>query len=34
MLGYGHVPEPAIVPGVREIAEAVRAVTAQAGDTC
>jgi hypothetical protein len=27
------VPEPAIVPGVREIAEAVRAVTAQAGDT-
>ena len=33
MVGYGSVPEPAIVPGVREIAEAVRAVTAQAGDT-
>ena len=31
MVGYGSVPEPAIVPGVREIAEAVRAVTAQAG---
>jgi GntR family transcriptional regulator / MocR family aminotransferase len=25
MLGYGRVPEPAIVPGVHEIAEAVRA---------
>ena len=25
MLGYGAVPEPAIVPGVREIANAVRA---------
>jgi GntR family transcriptional regulator/MocR family aminotransferase len=31
MVGYGSVPEPAIVPGVREIAEAVRAVAAQAG---
>jgi GntR family transcriptional regulator/MocR family aminotransferase len=30
MVGYGSVPEPAIVPGVREIAEAVRAVMAQA----
>jgi GntR family transcriptional regulator/MocR family aminotransferase len=27
MLGYGSVPEPAIAPGVREIAEAVRAAT-------
>jgi GntR family transcriptional regulator/MocR family aminotransferase len=28
MLGYGDVPEPAIVPGVREIAEVVRAAVA------
>ena len=25
MLGYGHLPEPAVRPGVRELAEAVRA---------
>ncbi|HEY7259558.1 MAG TPA: PLP-dependent aminotransferase family protein [Gaiellales bacterium] len=25
MLGYGHLPEPAVGPGVRELAEAVRA---------
>jgi GntR family transcriptional regulator/MocR family aminotransferase len=31
MVGYGSVPEAAIVPGVRELAEAVRAVTSQAG---
>ena len=29
MLGYGRVPEPAIVPGVHEIAEAVRASRAR-----
>jgi GntR family transcriptional regulator / MocR family aminotransferase len=29
MLGYGRVPEPAIVPGVHEIAEAVRAARAR-----
>jgi GntR family transcriptional regulator/MocR family aminotransferase len=29
MIGYGSVPEPAIAPGVREIAEAVRAATAE-----
>jgi GntR family transcriptional regulator/MocR family aminotransferase len=28
MLGYGSVPEPAIAPGVRELAEAVRAASA------
>jgi GntR family transcriptional regulator / MocR family aminotransferase len=25
MLGYGHLPEPAVRPGVRELAEAIRA---------
>jgi GntR family transcriptional regulator/MocR family aminotransferase len=30
MLGYGSVPEPAIEPGVREIAEVVRAVAQRA----
>jgi GntR family transcriptional regulator/MocR family aminotransferase len=30
MVGYGSVPEAAIVPGVRELAEAVRAVTSRA----
>ena len=25
MLGYGHMPEPAMVPGAREVAKAVRA---------
>jgi GntR family transcriptional regulator/MocR family aminotransferase len=30
MLGYGSVPEPAIEPGVRELAEAVRAVAQRA----
>jgi hypothetical protein len=25
MLGYGHMPEPAMTPGARELAEAVRA---------
>jgi GntR family transcriptional regulator/MocR family aminotransferase len=29
MLGYGSVPEPAIAPGVRELAEAVRAASAE-----
>jgi GntR family transcriptional regulator/MocR family aminotransferase len=29
MLGYGSVAQPAIAPGVREIAEAVRAATAE-----
>jgi hypothetical protein len=28
MLGYGDVPEPAIDPGVRAVAEAVRAAIA------
>jgi hypothetical protein len=28
MIGYGSLPEPAFAPGVREIAEAVRAATA------
>ena len=31
MVGYGSVPEAAIVPGVRELAEAVRAVRSRAG---
>ena len=25
MLGYGHLPEPAVEPGVRALAEAIRA---------
>jgi DNA-binding transcriptional MocR family regulator len=25
MLGYGHLPEPAVRPGVRGLAEAIRA---------
>jgi len=25
MLGYGHLPEPAVRPAVRELAEAIRA---------
>jgi GntR family transcriptional regulator / MocR family aminotransferase len=29
MLGYGDVPEPAIVPGLREIAKAVRAASSE-----
>jgi GntR family transcriptional regulator/MocR family aminotransferase len=33
MLGYGSVPEPAIDPGVREIAEAVRVVAQRAAGT-
>jgi GntR family transcriptional regulator/MocR family aminotransferase len=28
MLGYGHVPEPAMIPGLREVAEALRAAAA------
>jgi GntR family transcriptional regulator/MocR family aminotransferase len=28
MLGYGHLPEPAVRPGVRELAEAIRAARA------
>ena len=30
MLGYGHLPEPAVEPGVRELAEAVRAARERA----
>jgi len=30
MLGYGHLPEPAVEPGVRELAEAIRAARERA----
>jgi DNA-binding transcriptional MocR family regulator len=30
MLGYGHLPEPAVEPGVRGLAEAIRAARERA----